>query len=352
MAESFVKARIAVYGAGAMGTTLGALLARAGVKADLITRNKAHVAALKEKGAKVSGAYDFKAAVNALTPDEMQGEYDIIFLMTKQRENAVIAAYIGGYLKKDGVVCVMQNGLPEDSVAGALGKGRVLGCAVSYGATYISAGEVKLTSDKSGVSFAVGSPFAECPESAKKAVADILSLIGRTEIYPDFSGARWAKLIVNSAFSTLSALSGKTFGEIAKGGKYRRLALAMMREAATAARAQGVTKAEIQGHDLIRLFGSENLFKRGAAFIALPFAMKKHKNLVSGMYYDLSKGKNCDVDFVAGEVVRRAQSAGLKAPVTKAAVELVHSVERGKKQIGDNGELLHFLYCKYKNTVL
>ncbi len=352
MEKSFKNPRIAVYGAGAMGTTLGALLTRAGVAVELITRNESHVSALREKGAKICGSYEFNIAVNALTPAEMRGEYDIIFLMTKQRENAVTAAYIGGYLSKNGAVCVMQNGLPENSVAEVLGKERVLGCAVSYGATYLSAGEVKLTSDKSGISFAVGSPYAECPESAVRAVAEILSRVGKVKTYENFSGARWAKLIVNSAFSTLSALSGKKFGEIAKVKKYRRLALAMMREAAAAARAEGVTEAEIQGHDLINLFGSENFFKRAVAFIALPFAMKKHKNLVSGMYYDLIKGKTCDADFVAGEVVRRAESAGLTAPVTAAAVGLVHSVERGERGIGDNGELLRFLYCKYKKTVV
>ena len=75
--------RVAIYGAGAMGTILGAYIAASGRQIDLITRNVKHVEAMKEHGAHVLGNANFTVRVNALTPDEMTGVYDIIFLMTK-----------------------------------------------------------------------------------------------------------------------------------------------------------------------------------------------------------------------------------------------------------------------------
>ena len=84
--------RVAIYGAGAMGTLLGAYIASNGKQIDLITRNAGHVAALNEKGARIVGNDNFRVDVNAFTPDEMSGVYDIIFLMTKQRENSKILA--------------------------------------------------------------------------------------------------------------------------------------------------------------------------------------------------------------------------------------------------------------------
>ena len=108
--------RVAIYGAGAMGTILGAYIAASGKQIDLITRNKEHVDAMKEHGARVLGHADFTVRVNALTPDEMSGVYDIIFLMTKQRENAKILATLKDFLAKHGVICTMQNVLPEPSV--------------------------------------------------------------------------------------------------------------------------------------------------------------------------------------------------------------------------------------------
>ena len=74
----------AIYGAGSLGTILGAFITRHGAQVDLINHNKAHVAALKEKGAHVVGTVDFIQPVTALTDEEMDGVYDARFLMTKQ----------------------------------------------------------------------------------------------------------------------------------------------------------------------------------------------------------------------------------------------------------------------------
>ena len=117
--------RIAVYGAGAMGTVLGALLTLGGVKnVELITRNQTHVEGLKTKGATIVCEEDGKeinVKVNALLPSEMSGQYDVIFLMTKQRNNAEILTSLLPYLHEDSVVCTTQNGLPEESVAEIVG---------------------------------------------------------------------------------------------------------------------------------------------------------------------------------------------------------------------------------------
>ena len=82
--------RVAIYGAGSLGTILGAFISKAGVPIELINRNKAHVEALQTKGAQVVGTMNFNQPVVAYTPDQMSGEYDILFLMTKQQHNAEV----------------------------------------------------------------------------------------------------------------------------------------------------------------------------------------------------------------------------------------------------------------------
>lgn len=116
-----------------MGTVLGAYISKGGGNVDLITRNAAHVEALNERGAHVIGTVDFTAPVKAFTPEEMSGRYDVIFLMTKQHSNEHICAFLSQFLAEDGVICTTQNGLPEPSVAQAVGSDRCLGCAVSWG---------------------------------------------------------------------------------------------------------------------------------------------------------------------------------------------------------------------------
>ena len=88
------EARIAVYGAGAMGTVLGSFLTLGGLKnVELITRNKAHVDGLNEHGAKIKCTAEnneLSVKVCAKTPEQMSGKYDVVFLMTKQKSNAEI----------------------------------------------------------------------------------------------------------------------------------------------------------------------------------------------------------------------------------------------------------------------
>lgn len=76
--------RVAIFGAGSLGTILGAYISKAGVEIELINRNKAHVEALNTCGAKVVGTINFSQPVVAYTPEEMSGKYDVVFLMTKQ----------------------------------------------------------------------------------------------------------------------------------------------------------------------------------------------------------------------------------------------------------------------------
>ncbi len=318
--------RAAIYGAGAMGTVLGAFITAGGGKIDLITRNLRHVEALNKNGAHVVGGADIKVNVSALTPDKMTGEYDIIFLMTKQQENAQTLEFLKPFLKSDGVICTMQNGLPEESVANAVGYERCLGCAVSWGAVLKDSGVACLTSDKDKMTFALGSPFGS--NRKLEEVKELLSLAGKVEIEQNFLGARWAKLCINGAFSPLSAMTGMTFGEIAKDSLSRRIALKILREGFEAAKAQGVKLAGIQGHDITRIFK----FKPFALSV-MPLAMRSHSEIISGMYFDLKSGRQCEIDYINGEIVRAAKSGGVDVPVCERVIKLIKEIERGEREI-------------------
>ena len=96
--------RAAIYGAGSLGTILGAFITKNGGQIELINRNKAHVEALQAHGATVTGTVNFNQPVKAYLPEEMSGRYDIIFLMTKQLENRKVAQMLKGFLADDQLV--------------------------------------------------------------------------------------------------------------------------------------------------------------------------------------------------------------------------------------------------------
>lgn len=132
-----------IYGAGSLGTILGAYITKNGGEIDLINRNKAHVEALKKNGAKITGTVQMTVPVKAMTPDEMSEKYDLIILLTKQLFNKEVLQGLLPFMNDDCLVCTMQNGIPELSVAEVVGEERTLGCTVSWGATLLGPGDRK-----------------------------------------------------------------------------------------------------------------------------------------------------------------------------------------------------------------
>ena len=97
-------AKNAIYGAGSLGTILGAFITQNGGDIELINRNEDHVNALNEKGARIIGTVDMTVPVKAITPDMMEGEYDIILLLTKQLQNTEVVTMLKDFLTEDGVI--------------------------------------------------------------------------------------------------------------------------------------------------------------------------------------------------------------------------------------------------------
>ena len=221
--------RVAIYGAGSLGTILGAYIGKAGEKIELINRNKAHIAALRENGAQVVGTVQFTQPVVAYTPDEMTGVYDIVFLMTKQQQNKEVVQMLKNFIAPDGVLVTFQNGLPEVQIAEILGEERVLGCTVAWGATLQAPGVCELTSAPDALSFSLGA-VTEKRNAHFAKVKELLELMGAVEVEDNFIGTRWSKLLINAAFSGMSAVLGCTFGEAAGPRASRRVVQALIKE--------------------------------------------------------------------------------------------------------------------------
>ena len=113
--------RNAIYGAGSLGTVLGAFITQNGGQVDLINRNKAHVDLLNEKGAHIIGTVDMTVPVKAITPGEMEGKYDVIVLLTKQLHNKEVVTMLKEFLSEKGVIVTLQNGIPEPLIAEIVG---------------------------------------------------------------------------------------------------------------------------------------------------------------------------------------------------------------------------------------
>jgi 2-dehydropantoate 2-reductase len=321
--------RVAIYGAGSLGTILGAFISKAGVPIELINRNKAHVEALKTKGAQVVGTMNFCQPVVAYTPSEMSGTYDIVFLMTKQQHNPEVVTMLKDFLAPDGVLVTFQNGLPEMQIAEILGEERVLGCTVAWGATLQSPGVCELTSEPDALSYSLGAISAKRSKHFNQ-VKELLELMGKVDVEENFIGTRWSKLLINAAFSGMSAVLGCTFGEAAGPKESRRIVQALIKECIDVCKKGGIRIEPVQGKDIVKLLDYSHPLKRAFSFFIIPIAIRKHAKLKASMLQDLEKGKLTEVDAINGAVSDYGRRVGCPTPMNDKVVEIIHRIEKGE----------------------
>ena len=325
--------RTAIYGAGSLGTILGAYITKAGVSIDLVNRNKAHVEALQAKGAQVTGTVEFTQKVTAYTPDQMNGVYDIIFLMTKQQHNAEVVSMLKDYLAEDGVLVTFQNGLPEVQIAEILGEERVLGCTVAWGATMQSPGVCELTSEADALSFSLGSISEKRSKHFDK-VKELLEHMGTVDVEENFLGTRWSKLLINASFSGMSAVLGCTFGEAAGPKESRRIVQALIKECIDVCRVGGIRIEPVQGKDIVKLLDYSGAVKKAVSFFIIPIAIRKHAKLKASMLQDLEKGKLTEVDAINGAVSAYGRKVNFPTPANDMVVDIIHRIEKGELKPG------------------
>ena len=325
--------RIAIYGAGSLGTILGVYLTEAGQQVDLINRNKAHVAALREKGARIVGRVEKQAKVSALLPEEMTGKYDVIFLLTKQLENKAVVTFLKDYLAEDGAICTLQNGIPEIGIAEVVGEARTCGGTVAWGATMTEPGVCELTSDAESMSFGMGG-MEGFPREKLLQIKAVLEKMCPVELEDNFMGVRWSKLLINAVFSGLGTAFGCTFGGVVDNKKARRIALAAIKECIDTGRAAGVQFAPVQGKNIEKLLYYKGGLKKAVALFILPIALKKHRDIKPSMLQDLEKGKPCEIRAINGVVCDVGDRIGAETPINDRIVEVVLDIQAGKCRPG------------------
>lgn len=320
--------RVALMGAGSLGTIIGALVAKNGGDMVMIDANKAHVQALNEKGAKVVGKMELTVPVKAITPEEMSGIYDIVIYLVKQTYNHVALPQLLPHLGPNSVVCTLQNGVPEDAVAEVVGKERTVGGAVGWGATWLEPGVSMLTSEPDKMTFDVGELDGSVTERIKK-VAEILNKVGPTEVVTNLTGIRWTKLLVNATFSGMSAVLGCTFGDVMDNDKALTCVAHIANETINVVNALGIKMEPIQGHDL-RILAFKNKKEMASKFPIYRMVWGPHRALKASMLQDLEKGLKCEIDAINGVVSSWGKKTGVPTPINDKVVEIIKGIEEGR----------------------
>lgn len=323
--------RIAVMGVGSLGTILGAHIAKAGYPVDLIDPYEEHVKVLNEQGAHVIGTVDFVQPVHAITPDQMEGVYDLIIFMAKQTFNDTSIPQIAAHIDENSTVCVCQNGIPEYAVSAVIGSERVVGAPVGWGATFKGPGCSELTTTKERLDFTLGSldgPINERVLTAKK----ILETMGAVHVSENLIGLRWTKLLMNATFSGLSTALGTTFGGVLDSDDAMKLILKVGKECLDVAGYAGVTLEDYENYSFYEAFKLGNEATNEASIKLIREIWAPHYKLTASMAQDILKGRKCEIFNINGVVCETGRKYGIPTPVNDMIVKLVSGMQDGTEK--------------------
>ncbi|HEX4381823.1 MAG TPA: ketopantoate reductase C-terminal domain-containing protein, partial [Myxococcales bacterium] len=203
--------------------------------------------------------------------------------------------------------------LPEERVAKLAGPGRVLGAVIGWSASMVAPGQYRVTG---GGKFTLGGSR----EALRHEAAEVLSAAFPVRETENLPGARWSKLAINCAMSTIGALTGLSLGEWTALPAGRRLALRVVREVVEAAHARGVKLEAISGLRPDWLVQTPRFF--GEAVIRLAALRRPAQR--SGMIGRLQEGRTAGVEDL---------NALVEAPLNRRIVQMVREIEAGTRKM-------------------
>jgi 2-dehydropantoate 2-reductase len=332
--------KIAVLGAGAIGSSISADLTKAGYDVTVIDQWPAQIEELKQNGLHIQMPDgDLKVPVRAYHLCDLASanmEFDIVFLAVKSNDDRWLAEFIKPYLKSDGVLVGTQNGMNDDTLASIVGRSRTVGCAMELSAEIFTPGLVKRNTTHKTTWFAVGELDGLYTARVKE-IAAILGNVGRCDVTNNIYGAKWTKLIANSMTMGPFGLLGLGNSDAANLPGMFDISVQLGRESVAVGTALGYRTEAIFGLRADEFAGSsdENLVT----------AMKTLLGHVSrgrtAPIHDHIKGRKSEMEFISGVVARKGKELGIPTPFNDAVVEIDRQInQREIRMDASNFELL------------
>lgn len=304
--------RIATMATGGIGGYLAVKLANAGHDVATIARG-AHLAAIRENGLTVDGPDGIETArpnIATDTPSEV-GPVDAIIFGVKGDALEQAAEACKPMLGRETVVIPFLNGveaaerlmniLPAENVANGVAR---------VSTTISEPGVIKQTG--TFASFI----FAECDSEPSERITALQSAMEDAGVAApqtdDIDKALWAKFILFSALSGVTAAGRCTIGDIRETPRLKSLFDDALKETAAIGRAMGVSVDDDIDAQIWGAMG--NFPSHGRASTAI----------------DVEHGRPLEIEWVSGAAVRLGEKAGVPTPVNAALYALLLPHKEGK----------------------
>ncbi|MFP4248675.1 MAG: ketopantoate reductase family protein [Armatimonadota bacterium] len=302
---------VLVVGPGAMGCLHAALLAEAGVRTGLLDHRPDRAERINERGIILEREDEertVKVPCSADASDFAPARLTLMLVKAYDTEEATRHALPA--IGEDGGVLTLQNGLGNyERISEIVPQARVTAGTSTSGATLLGEGHVR----EAGRGFVqLGSPTGN-NRRAREAAKYLKSAGIETQPASSVDDVLWAKATVNASINPLTALTGLRNGRLVEIDALRELMNAVTVEVAEIARRCGV-------------FMQEGIVKTVEGICAETAENR------SSMLQDISAGRRTEIDFINGEIARRAEEHGLEAPLCVMLTALVKGREEAARQ--------------------
>ena len=323
-----MTAPLLIWGAGAIGGTIGAHLARAGQAVVFVDNAVEHIAAIERHGLRIEGPIaQFSAAAPAFTPDRLSGSYERIFLCVKAHHTEAAARALRPFLASDGYVVSMQNGLNERVIAAVAGAERTIGAFVNFGADYLEPGVVLYGGRGAVVLGELDGKITPRLTALHRAIRDFEPAAIVTE---NIWGYLWGKL----GYGTLlfaTALTNDSIGDALAIPEYSELYRTLGGEVMAVAAAEGVKPEGFNGFDPDAFLPGAGRARLERSITEMVAHNRKSAKSHSGIWRDLAvRKRKTEVDAQIAIVAEIGEKHGLANPLIRSLVALIHDIEDGR----------------------
>lgn len=312
--------KIAIIGAGAIGSVAAALLTKTGADITLVGKQD-QAEAINKKGLKLSGVINETIPVKAVT--QLDQRYDLVIFTTKSQD--LEAAYQHNVdFMEECLVLTSQNGVQSDTILGShFDREKMFSSIVMFGATYIKPGEVTYNFPGDWI---IGKPYSPIDPKTHE-IADILKKAFNVVITEDIVGMKWTKLFVNFN-NCIPALLGKSMQETFADMDFCHLSIKLLKEGFGIIKAANIELVSLPQFSTEKISGLVGMPEnQAAAIINKTLTSLSKEPLYGSILQSIMRGRTSEIDFINGEVVHLARQIRREAPLNEKIVEMVHQVE-------------------------
>ncbi|WP_180994440.1 ketopantoate reductase family protein [Bacillus sp. Marseille-P3661] len=306
--------RIAIAGAGAMGSRFGYKLVETGHDVLLVDSWEEHVRTIQTNGLLVKEDHGMKSVkIKSALPQESEGEFDLLLILTKSMQTDQMMMNCQHLINSSTSVLTLQNGLGNiEVIEKYVSRDRIFAGVTTYAAEVLGPGKVQ----------ALGSGDTEIMQidgndsATVKLIAQALNAAGvRTEISSNVLASIWKKVSFNCALNPICTLMNNTVATVGCYEGIQDFVAGIIDEILLVAKSENI---DIEKESIITMVNSV-------------FDPKMSGHHIPSMLQDILNGRQTEVDYLNGAIVRLGEKYNIPTPNNKQIWHLIKMLEHTTK---------------------